>query len=152
MGGFECFKVENLMATLKSFEELEIWQRARELSVQIYEICSNGSLKRDFALRDQIRRSSGSVMDNIAEGFERSGNKEFIHFLSIAKGSAGEVKSQLYRILDAGHISQDRFNELYDNTTEISVKITRLMQYLSNSSIKGNKFKTNINTKPPTES
>ena len=84
------------MATIKKFKDLEIWQEARRLSTEIKEIVLNSELKNDFRLRDQIKGSSGSVMDNIAEGFEPDGNIEFRQFLSIARGSAGESRSQLY--------------------------------------------------------
>lgn len=93
------------MATIKKFEDLEIWQEPRRLSNEIKEIVLNSELKNDFRLRDQIKGSSGSVMDNIAEGFERDGNIEFRQFLSVAKGSAGESRSQLYRVLDYGDIT-----------------------------------------------
>lgn len=93
------------MATIKKFEDLEIWQEPRRLSNEIKEIVLNSELKNDFRLRDQIKGSSGSVMDNIAEGFVRDGNIEFRQFLSVAKGSAGESRSQLYRVLDYGDIT-----------------------------------------------
>src|SRR5579871_5879261 len=97
------------MATIWKFEDLEIWQKARSLSKEIYDCISTGSFKNDFRFIQQINSSSGSVADNIAEGFERGGRLEFINFLSIAKGSVGEVKSQLYRALDRKYISQQQF-------------------------------------------
>lgn len=100
------------MATIKSFEDLEIWQLARDICRMVYSLTQKEQFKRDFSLVDQVRRSSGSIMDNIAEGFEREGNKEFINFLSIAKGSAGETRSQIYRALDQSYISSDEFNSL----------------------------------------
>jgi four helix bundle protein len=93
------------MATIKKFEELEIWQQARIFSQQIILISKETELKSDFRLRDQIKASSGSVMDNIAEGFERNGKLEFRQFLSIAKGSTGETRSQLYRVFDNEYIN-----------------------------------------------
>jgi four helix bundle protein len=96
------------MATIKSFEEIEAWQRARPLSKEIFELKIFGSFSKDYRLRDQINRSTGSIMDNIAEGFERGGTKEFIQFLAIAKGSAGEVRSQLYRARDRKHLNDDQ--------------------------------------------
>ncbi len=100
------------MATVKRFEDLEIWQLARQLSKEIFELTKSGDLSKDFKLRDQMRSSSGSTMDNIAEGFERNGNKEFSQFLSIAKGSNGELRSQLTRIFDREYITQTEFDYL----------------------------------------
>ena len=96
------------MATIQRFEDLEIWQEARRLFNQIKDIVIETELKLDFKLKDQIKGSSGSVMDNIAEGFERDGNLEFRQFLSIAKGSAGETRSQLYRVFDLGYITEEK--------------------------------------------
>ena len=100
------------MAQIKSFEDFEICQMARILSDDIWQIIQTTSLKTDIKLRNQINGSSGSIMDNIAEGFERDGNKEFNHFLSIAKASCGETRSQLYRCIDRKHIDQETLEEL----------------------------------------
>ena len=133
------------MAKFKKFEEIEAWRKARILSSMIYHETNKESFKRDFVLIKQIRRSSGSIMDNIAEGFERGGNKEFIQFLYISKGSAAETKSQLYRAFDQNYISKDGFNKYYDLTNEIGYMIGKLIQYLKNSGYKGVKFKTTQN-------
>lgn len=128
------------MATIKSFEDLEVWQKARVLANEVWSQTLNNSFSKDFSLRDQINRSSGSVMDNIAEGFERGGNKEFIQFLSYSKGSCGEVRSQLYRAKDRNHITEDEFNALTKHATEVGKQIGGFMNYLSQSEIKGSKF------------
>jgi four helix bundle protein len=94
------------MATFKRFEEIGAWQKSRELTREIYKITAAGRFGRDYGLRDQIRRASVSIMSNIAEGFERSGSGEFGQFLSTAKGSAGEVRSQLYVALDQEYLPQ----------------------------------------------
>ena len=101
------------MARITKFEDIEAWRISRELTKRIYEASSRGDFSRDFGLRDQIRRAAISIMSNIAEGFERGGDKEFRQFLSLAKGSAGELKSQLYVAADVGLLSQDQFKELY---------------------------------------
>jgi len=121
------------------FEDLEIWRQARCLCREIYKITNSELFNKDFRFRDQIRAASGSVMDNIAEGFERNGNKEFIQFLFIAKGSCGEVRSQLYRALDNNYITQDNHDELNNKALQISKSIFNFIQYLKNSEITGHK-------------
>lgn len=128
------------MATYKTFEELEVWQHARELARKIYAVTREGTFAKDFRLRDQINGSAGSVMDNIAEGFERDGKKEFIQFLSIAKGSAGEVRSQLYRALDRNHISNEVFKQLIEEARSLGKQIGGFIQYLSKSDYRGTKY------------
>ena len=131
------------MATIKYFEDLEIWQEARRLSQEIIRISKETDLKSDFRLRDQIKASAGSVMDNIAEGFERNGNKEFVHFLSIAKGSAGEVRSQLFLALDLNYTTKAEFDIIYELSINISKQIQGFMNYLKNSGMKGEKYLQN---------
>lgn len=124
------------------FEELDIWKEARELYKHVFLITSKEPFSSDFRFRDQIRASSGSVSDNIAEGFDRGGNKEFIQFLSISKGSCGEVRSQSYRAFDSNYIRKEELDELLIRTESISRKITALVKYLKGSSLKGPKFDT----------
>ena len=128
------------MATARSFEELEIWKKARVFANKIYDLTAEGSFAKDYSLKDQINRSAGSVMDNIAEGFERGGNREFITFLSYSKGSAGETRSQLYRAFDRKHIDENTFEELRDEALLISKMISTFMTYLQRSDLKGSKF------------
>lgn len=130
------------MATFKSFEDIEAWQKARELTQRIYEVSNKGSFARDYGLKDQIRRACVSTMSNIAEGYERGGTKEFIQFLSTAKGSSGEVRSQLYVALDQAYIDSKTFGQLSDLVKEISRMVTGLMKYLKRSELRGTKFKT----------
>ncbi len=129
------------MATIKRFEDLEVWQKARELCNLVYPLTLKDSFVRDFKLRDQINGSSGSVMDNIAEGFERDGKGEFRQFLSIAKGSCGEVRSQLYRAIDRKHISQEEFQKCFSLAEEVIRKLGSFINYLNTSEIKGLKYK-----------
>lgn len=128
------------MATVGRFEELKIWIAARKLSREVYLLTQKGSFANDYALRNQINAATGSTMDNIAEGFERGGNKEFIQFLSYAKGSAGETRSQLARALDRDHIDQGEFETLTADSIELSKKIAGLMKYLKSSEMKGSKY------------
>ncbi|HWA08037.1 MAG TPA: four helix bundle protein [Opitutaceae bacterium] len=128
------------MATFKRFEEIQSWQKARELAREIYRLTGDGPFSRDFGLRDQIRRASVSMMANVAEGFGRGGNKEFVAFLSIARGSGAEVKSHLYIAADAGLIERADFNRLYSLTDEAEGLISGLMKYLAASAARGRKF------------
>jgi four helix bundle protein len=126
---------------IKKFEDIESWKKARQLTKAVYEATSTGSFARDFGLKDQIRRASISILSNIAEGFERGGDKEFLQFLAMAKGSCGEVPAQLYVALDQGYVSQELFEELSQNTVEIGQLISGFMKYLSNSELRGSKYR-----------
>lgn len=128
------------MATIKRFEDLEIWQESRRLSKEIILLSKTTDLKTDFKLKGQIKSSSGSVMDNIAEGFERNGNGEFKQFLSVAKGSAGESRSQLYRVFDNDYITEEKLNLLVADYEKLSIKIHNFITYLNNNYFKGTKF------------
>lgn len=128
------------MATVKRFEDLEIWIEARRLSKEIILISKTTELNKDFKLKDQIKGSSGSVMDNIAEGFERNGNGEFRQFLSVAKGSAGETRSQLYRVFDNEYIDEQKLNNLVSEYEKLSIKIHNFITYLNKNDFKGTKY------------
>lgn len=129
------------MTTIRTFEDIIAWQKARELTNRIYDLSRGGIFSRDFGLCDQIRRAAVSVMSNIAEGFERDGNAEFRQALSIAKGSAGEVRSQLYVALDNGYINEAQFRALYDLVCEVSRLIAGMIQHLKQSEYRGNKYR-----------
>jgi len=129
------------LATIRKFEDLEIWQLARQLSQQVLFISKNTELKNDYLFKDQIKASSGSVMDNIAEGYERDGNVEFRQYLSIAKGSFGEVRSQCYRLFDSEYIAEEKMVELVTECEQISKRIANFISYLNKKDFKGNKFK-----------
>lgn len=129
------------MATIHKFEDLEIWRLARLLSQEVFVMTSADGLRRDFALKDQMNRSSGSIMDNIAEGYGRGSRLEFIQFLSIAAASADELRSQLYRCIDRAYISQERFEDLHEKSVALCKKINGFIKYLNGTLIRGTKFK-----------
>ena len=129
------------MATINRLEDLEIWQISRQLSKEICEIANREIFRNDFRLKSQIKGASGSVMDNIAEGFEREGNQEFKQALAISKGSAGEVRSQLYRAFDNQYINEEEFNHLKSSYEVLSIKIKNFIEYLKKKEFRGNKFK-----------
>lgn len=138
------------MATFKKFEDIQAWQKARLLWQQIHKISKETGLDKNFRLKDQVCAAAGSVMDNIAEGFGRGGNAEFIQFLEISNGSTCEVQSQLYRILDSGYISPVLFEELYNLAEEIKGKLLAFIAYLKTSPLKGPKYRDYSNGRPKT--
>jgi len=129
------------MATFKKFEDIISWQKARELNKILGGLIDNSKFKSSYKLINQIEGSAGSSMDNIAEGFERSGNREFIQFLYISKGSCGEFRSQLYRAVDKTYLNNDEFTLLYNLAMEIIVLLQKLIDYLESSDLKGTKYK-----------
>ena len=133
------------MAKAQNFEDLSIYQKARELCKEVYAITKEGEFHKDVRFVQQIHASAGSVMDNIAEGFERDGNREFINFLYIAKGSCGEVRSQIIRASDVGYIDNETASRLYKNSLALSKSISKFITSLRNSSLTGLK-----NLKPET--
>ena len=130
------------MPTILKFEELEIWKQSRILYLKIFQITQKEVFSREYKFKEQIKSSAGSVMDNIAEGFDRSSRLEFLNFLGIAKGSCGEVRSQLYRAFDQQYISEKEFDETVSQYEQFSTKIAAFMNYLNKSPIKGQKFRS----------
>lgn len=133
---------QDKMAAVRDFEELTIFQKARELSKKIYLVTNKDGFKSDYRFVQQIRAAAGSIMDNIAEGFERTGNKEFLNFLYIAKGSCGEVRSQLIRANDVGYLTSEEFDELYSECRKLSAGIMNFIKEIKASDITGAKYKT----------
>ena len=125
---------------IKNFEELEIWKTARHLTQEVYMISNALPFSKDFALRDQMRRAAVSIMSNIAEGFERGGNQEFVQYLYVAKGSCGEVRSQLYVALDQKYVDQKVTDELVIILKRLSVMIKHLIDHLKRSGLRGPKY------------
>ena len=117
--------------TIKRFEDIEGWQMARKLCQEVFRISSTTTLDRDYGLKDQMSRSSGSIMDNIAEGFDSGTNPEFARFLQFSKRSCSELQSQLYRCLDRGHMTVETFDSLYAATAQTRGKIGALIQYVT---------------------
>lgn len=137
------------MGKIESFEDLEVWQLARVICQDVYQLFLNTPLGKDFELRNQMNRSSGSIMDNIAEGFGRNGNNEFKQYLSIAKGSCTELCSQLFRCLDRKYISKEQFDLLMEKTNLENKKLGSFISYLSKSVYKGSKFYSEPKTPNP---
>jgi four helix bundle protein len=132
------------MATIKRFEDLEIWQMARLLCQNIYKLIKKDKFSKDYKLLSQINGSSGSAMDNIAEGFERGSRNDFIQFLGIAKGSAGEVKSQLQRAFDRDYIKEEEYKVNYELADKICKGCNGMISYLNTSEYKGERFKNRV--------
>jgi len=128
------------MATINRFEDLEIWQLARLLYRKISKLAEKIRKNHDYRFADQIKAAAGSIMDNIAEGFERNSRLEFLNSLSISKGKSGELKSQSYRSLDDNYIPKKDFEELYEDTDKVSKKIANFVKYLNNSKVRGTKI------------
>lgn len=131
-----------ILGTINNFEDLEIWQQSRKFCESIFKYCL---LNDQFQKHDksQIDRSSSSIMDNIAEGFERDGNREFVNFLTMSKGSAGEVRSQLIRAFNRKYLDEETYLMLRNESVEISKKLSGFIHYLKDSEHKGNKFNRN---------
>lgn len=129
------------MSTILKFEDITAWQKARELTREIYGRSKAGEFAKDFGLKHQIQRAAVSTMANIAEGYDRGGDKEFIQFLSTSKGSCGEVKSHLYVALDQNYVTQPQFDQLYGQADEVARLISGFMAYLQQSPLRGRKFK-----------
>ncbi len=130
------------MSTVSKFEDLAIFQKARELCKTVYAVTKEGEFKYDTRFVQQIHAAAGSVMDNIAEGYERNGNKEFINFLYIAKGSCGEVRSQIIRASDVGFLDNEKAKALYILCEDLSKSISLFIKKLRSSDMKGSKYLT----------
>lgn len=142
------------MSTIVRFEDIEAWDAARRLRQTVYRLTRQAGFARDYALVDQIRRAAISGASNIAEGFERGGNREFIQFLSNAKGSIGEVKDQLYCALDENYVTREDFTNAYGLAESASRLVGGLMTYLRRAEFTGHKFDTRtarMNAKPKTQ-
>ena len=133
------------MATIKKFEDVEAWKVARDLCNKVGAIIESGSFEKNYRLIGQIEGSWGSIMDNIAEGFERGTRSEFIQFLGYSKGSCGELRSQLHRALDRKYISQELFDEFYIMAVRISAMLQKLIEYLQQTQVKGVRKKEPLN-------
>jgi four helix bundle protein len=125
---------------VKSFEDLNVCKQARQLTQETYRLTRTERFSRDFGLRDQMQRAAVSIMSNIAEGFERGGNQEFIQFLYVAKASCGEVRSQLYVALDQGYATPNEAEKLLQSFKRLSGMISNLISYLRQSNLRGEKF------------
>jgi four helix bundle protein len=126
--------------TVENFEDLNVWKQARQLTQDTYRLTKTERFSKDFGLRDQIQRAAVSIMSNIAEGFERGGNQEFLQFLYVAKASCGEARSQLYVALDQGYVTENEADKLLQSFKRLSGMIRNLVTYIRQSEMKGEKF------------
>jgi four helix bundle protein len=126
--------------TIKDFEDLIIYKNSRVLAKQVYDITKDSTFLHDYRFVQQIRASAGSISDNIAEGFERQGNKEFLNFLFIAKGSCGELRSQINRAYDVGYINEETYRQMYNDCKRLSSSIYRFITSLKTSEYTGTKY------------
>ena len=133
------------MSTYNEFEDLDSWKKARVLSQKVYKMTNKGSFHKDYKLRAQINDACDSITSNIAEGFERDGTKEQIYFMSIAKGSVAEVRSQLYTALDREYINNKEFEECRNLAREVGKLIGGFIRYLKNCGTTGRKYKKEKN-------
>lgn len=141
------------MATINKFTDLEVWKLSNELELKIFDLLQNSTLSKDYALKDQINRSVGSIPDNIAEGFGRGGRLEFIQFLSIARASASELQSQLIRSFNRKHLDKNLYEQLFNDVELLGKRIGAFIQYLNQSDKSGPKFQHRVapnNQKPET--
>ena len=139
------------MGTIERFEDLEAWKRARIFAKLIHTVSGNGNFGRDFGLKDQIRRATYSIVSNIAEGFERDGDKEFLQYLFVAKGSCGEVRAQLYLAVDFDYITEEEFLQLRTKALELNRIISGLIRYLKQSNLTGKKYRVAVRTSDETK-
>ncbi len=130
-----------------SFEELNIWKESIEIAKKIYEITGDSLFAKDFALRDQLRRAAISISSNIVEGFERDNNNEFVRYLKIAKGSTGEVRSQLYLSKEIGYVSSELFLGMNTKLHDLSLQIGKLISYLELKRSEGEFFPKPVNSR-----
>ena len=133
---------------IKNFEDLEIWKNARHLTREIYNLSNAPKFSKDFALRDQMRHAAVSIMSNIAEGYERGGNQEFVQYLYIAKGSCGEIRSQLYVALDQEYVERKTADSLLITLKRLSVMIKHLIDHLKRSGMRGPKYGNSTQPRP----
>ena len=130
------------MADIRKIEDLRVWQSARAICKDVYVLTRKEEFEKDFRFVQQIRSAAGSIMDNIAEGFGRGGNKEFLQFLTIARGSIQEVLSQLYRAFDVGYITEDELEVVKQNVNSTAIMIHNLIEAIKKSDMKGSKYNT----------
>ena len=130
------------MASIQKFEDLVLWQKSKDFTIKIYKLTELEKFAKDYGLKEQIRRASVSIPSNIAEGFDRKGNKEFIQFLQISLGSLAEVKTQLIIAFELDYINNENLEMLNQEIIEIQKLLKGLITYLKNSQLKGSKFTT----------